>query len=69
MDKIARSVAVNEVGYVGTVKRKPGWKLKDLEAWKENGNPENRSKLDWMPKELRVENRRRRKAYGESEPE
>jgi DNA modification methylase len=64
MDKVVRSVS--EVGYVGMVKRKLGWKLKDPEAWKkEDGSPEDKSRLDRMLEELRAENEKRRRSYSE----
>lgn len=64
MDKIARSVS--EVGYVGKVKRKLGWKLKHLEAWKrEDGSPQDKERLDSMAEEIRLENERRRKLTSE----
>lgn len=65
MDKIARSVS--EVGYVGMVKRKLGWKLKDPEAWKkEHGSLGDKPRLDRMLEELRAENERRRRNNSEA---
>lgn len=61
LDKISRS-NVSEVGYVGMVKRKLGWKLRDPEAWKvENGKEEHRKELDAMSAEIRKENDRKTK--------
>lgn len=66
LDKVVRSVS--EVGYVGMVKRKLGWKLKDPEAWKkEDGSPEDKPRLDRMLEELRAENEKRRRSYSEGE--
>lgn len=65
MDKAARSVS--EVGYVGMVKRKLGWKLRDPEAWKkEDGSPQDKPRLDRMLEELRAENERRRMSHSEA---
>lgn len=61
-DAIARS-SVSEVGYVGYVKRKLGWKLRKPDAWKvEAGMPENLEALKKMDAFIREENERRRAA-------
>jgi len=60
-DRVVRSVS--EVGYVGMLKRRLGWRLKDPEAWKvEIGRPEDKERLDQMWKDVRQENIRRRNA-------
>lgn len=62
LDVISRS-SVSEVGYVGYVKKKLGWKLRNPDAWKvENGLRENAEALDKMDASIREENERRRQA-------
>ncbi|KAI0699940.1 hypothetical protein C8T65DRAFT_812223 [Cerioporus squamosus] len=59
MDRIARGAS--EVGYVGQVKRRLGFGLKDGEAGKaELGQPENRETLDKVAVAIAQENERRR---------
>jgi hypothetical protein len=66
MDKVSRSVS--EVGYVGMIKRRLGWKLKNPEAWKaEIGSPENKQDLDQASEAIRQENLRRRGMYSDTE--
>lgn len=61
-DVISRS-SVSEVGYIGYVKKKLGFKLRDPDSWKvEDGDPKNREALDKLEAEIRAENERRRKA-------
>lgn len=59
--KIARG-SLSEVGYVGAVKRKLGWKLKDpgLGEKLEAGEVGERERLDEMERSIRRENARRR---------
>lgn len=60
MDKVARS-SVSESGYVGYVKQKLGWKLKNEDPWKaEDGDAEDQERLEKMGKEVMDENQRRR---------
>ena len=60
MDKVVRSVS--EVGYVGQVKRKLGFKLRDPELWKrEIGDVGDKPRLDRMMQGVRAENERRRR--------
>ena len=60
LDAVARS-SVSEVGYVGYVKRKLGWKLRNPDAWKvEEGKPENQAALDELDHTIHEENTRRR---------
>lgn len=60
MDKVVRSVS--EVGYVGQVKRRLGFRLRDPEAWKvEIGKPEDKERLDAMMRMVERENELRRK--------
>ncbi|TCD70884.1 hypothetical protein EIP91_001192 [Steccherinum ochraceum] len=59
MDKVSRS-SVSEVGYVGMVKRKLGWKLKNPNAWKvEIGKKEDTARMDALAAEIRQENEKR----------
>ncbi len=59
MDRVARGAS--EVGYVGHVKRRLGFRLRDGEAGKvELGQPENRETLDKVADEIAQENERRR---------
>ena len=59
-DRVSRS-SVSEVGYVGMIKRKLGWKLRNPEAWKaENGKEENWPHLESTEAEIRRKNRERR---------
>lgn len=59
-DKVARS-SVSEVGFVGMVKRKLGWKLRNPDAWKvEDGQEENQQSLDASEEQIREWNRKRR---------
>ncbi|TFK91849.1 hypothetical protein K466DRAFT_481813 [Polyporus arcularius HHB13444] len=59
MDRVARGAS--EVGYVGHVKRRLGFRLRDGEAGKvELGQPENRETLDNVADEIAQENERRR---------
>ncbi|KAH8104732.1 hypothetical protein BXZ70DRAFT_612206 [Cristinia sonorae] len=61
MDKVSRS-SVSEVGYVGMVKKKLGWKLRNPEAWKvENGPLEKKQYMDAMAAMVRKENARKRR--------
>lgn len=54
--------SVSEVGYVGWVKRKLGWKLRDPNAWKvEIGKDEDQPRLNALENEIRKENERRRR--------
>ena len=58
LDWISRGVS--EVGYVGHVKRKLGFKLKEPDAWKrEEGRESERGRMDQVSKEIAVENERR----------
>lgn len=67
LDTISRS-SVSEVGYIGHVKKKLGWKLRNPNAWKaENGRRENAEALDKMDAYIREENERRRQASEASE--
>ena len=60
LDRVSRS-SVSEVGYVGMVKRKLGWKLRNPEAWKaEDGKEEDWPLLDAMEEEIRQKNREKR---------
>lgn len=60
MDKVARS-SVSESGYVGYVKQKLGWKLKNEDPWKaEDGDADDQERLEKMGKEVMDENQRRR---------
>ncbi|KAJ3551122.1 hypothetical protein NM688_g4914 [Phlebia brevispora] len=62
MDTIARS-SVSEVGYIGYVKKKLGWKLRNPNAWKvEEGVPEHRKELRRAQRRIDRVNRRRRLA-------
>jgi len=59
-DKIARR-SLTEVGYVGMIKRRLGFNLRNPDAWKvEDGKEENRKMLDMMEEEITWENERRR---------
>ncbi len=59
LDRVSRS-SVSEVGYVGMVKRKLGWKLRNPEAWKaEHGQEEDWPTLDAIEEEIRRKNRKR----------
>lgn len=59
-DAVSRS-NVSEVGYVGWVKRKLGWKLRDPNAWKvELGKDEDQPRLDEEERNIRELNERRR---------
>lgn len=68
-DRVSRS-NVSEVGYVGLVKRKLGWKLKNPHAWKvEIGKDEDQPHLDTLEEEVRKENlKRRQRNEGRSPP-
>jgi hypothetical protein len=57
MDAIARS-SLSEVGYVGLVKRRLGWKVKEREGWRAEW--EKNEALDKASAEIREENERRR---------
>ncbi|KAG6813935.1 hypothetical protein H0H92_005189 [Tricholoma furcatifolium] len=58
LDKIVRNVS--EVGYVATIKRKLGFKLRNPEAWKaEIGAPKDKDRLDRLVKEVLDESERR----------
>jgi hypothetical protein len=60
MDKVVRNVS--EVGYVGQVKRRLGFRLKDPDGWKlEIGKVEDKERLDAMMSMVERENERRRK--------
>ena len=60
LDWISRGVS--EVGYVGQVKRKLGFKLKEPEAWKkEEGRESERGRMDEVSNEIAEENERRRR--------
>ena len=60
MDKVVRSVS--EVGYVGQVKRRLGFRLRDPEGWKvEMGRRGDKERLDEMAGMVERENERRRK--------
>ena len=60
-DQVSRS-SVSEVGYVGWVKRKLGFRLRDPDAWKvEIGKDEDQPRLDAAELEIRKENIRRRR--------
>lgn len=68
MDKVVRHVS--EVGYVGQVKRKLGFRLRDPEAWKvEIGRKEDKKRLDAMLEMVTNENERRRECEGRKEIE
>lgn len=59
LDQVSRS-NVSEVGYVGWAKRKLGWKLRNPDAWKLEGGPEeSKERLDKMTEEVMQENDRR----------
>ncbi|GJE88826.1 LYR motif-containing protein [Phanerochaete sordida] len=59
-DKVARS-SITEVGYVGKIKKKLGFKLKNPDPFAaEDGKAEDQAKLDALEKQLREENTRRR---------
>lgn len=59
-DKVARS-SVSEVGYVGWVKKKLGFKLSNPDPYAvENGREEDQPRLDAVEEEIRKENLRRR---------
>jgi hypothetical protein len=60
LDWISRGVS--DVGYVGKVKRKLGFKLKEPDAWKrEEGRESERGRMDEVSKEIAEENERRRR--------
>ena len=64
-DEVSRS-SVSEVGYVGWVKRKLGFKLRDPDAWKvEVGKDVDQPRLNALEMEIRKENERRRKEHDE----
>jgi hypothetical protein len=66
MDKVVRDVS--EVGYVGQVKRRLGFRLRDPEGWKvEIGKVEDKERLDAMMGMVVNENERRRKEAQEAE--
>lgn len=66
MDKVVRNVS--EVGYVGRVKRRLGFRLRDPEAWKvEIGSREDKERLDVMAGMVERENERRRKEVEKEE--
>jgi hypothetical protein len=66
LDKISRS-SVSEVGYVGLVKRKLGFKLRDPELWKaEGGWEEDKARVDAMMRDIEKENERRRRKEAET---
>lgn len=58
LDAIARS-SLSEVGYVGMVKRRLGWKVKEREGWRAEWVKN--EALDKASEEIRVENERRRR--------
>jgi hypothetical protein len=69
LDKIARS-SVSEVGYVGLVKRRLGFKLRDPERWKAEGGWEaDKQKVDEMMRGVERENERRRQVVEKAEKE
>lgn len=60
MDKVSRSVS--EVGYVASVKKKLGFKLRNPTLWeRELGPREHWGKLTEMERQIQVENLRRRR--------
>ena len=64
--KITRG-SLSEVGYVGAVKKRLGWKLKDpgLGERLEAGEAEKRTWLDQMGRAIEKENERRRSVWGD----
>lgn len=58
MDKVSRSLS--EAGYVGLVKKRLGFKLKNPKLSLELGDEENRPLLDEATRLVRAENQRRR---------
>jgi hypothetical protein len=67
MDRVSRSVG--EVGYVGQVKRRLGFRLRNPEAWKvEIGKEEDKERLDAMLCSVEKENERRRREAKTGEP-
>lgn len=61
MDKVVRSVS--EVGFVGMMKRRMGFKLRDGESWKKEfgwSSEEERTRLDKLDEVIRRENVERR---------
>jgi hypothetical protein len=60
-DRVARSTR-SEVGYVGWVKRKLGFKLKEPNPWQaEDGKDEDQPRFMKAERQIRMENSRRRK--------